>query len=70
MPKKPAPDHCMSLRQAAEYLEFGKNYGPRKIIYLIAAGKIEATLEPGSTTKTKNNWCVSFRSVEKWRVAN
>lgn len=73
---KPIPDHCMTLKSAAEYLEFvnkaGEDYkyGAHKIRNLIAMRKIEATVKPRGGVNTRNDWCVSFNSVEKWRKKN
>lgn len=67
MPKKYL---CLKLKQASQLLEFSPTYGPQKVKNLIARGKIEGTCTPSGESNTKNVWCVSFDSVEAYRIKN
>jgi len=64
MPKKLPPDTCLSLRVTADMLGFDNTYGTKKVKHLIFIGEIKGH-QVGF-----NNWCVSSRSVEKWRQSH
>jgi len=67
---KKAPEFYMTLRQAADYLGYTNTYGTRVIKNLIAAREIEATVVTRGKSSTRNDWKVSFNSIEKWRLNN
>lgn len=70
MPELKAGDFCLDLKTAGEILKIKKSYALRKVKALIKRGEIKGSFVPGKNSKSRAKWCVSFRSVERYRTSH